>query len=87
MYERILYPTDGSEGAATAVDHVREMAGAFDATVHVLYVVDARHADYGLSGAFLADEGSGVRADPVPDDDSGMLGEGGDAAETRAALT
>ncbi|VTT87745.1 Universal stress protein [Halorubrum sp. DM2] len=86
MYQSILYPTDGSEGAGSAADHVREIAGAFDATVHVLYVVDARHADYGLSGAFLTDEGSGVRADPAPDEGSGMVGEGGNAEETRAAL-
>ncbi|QUO47139.1 universal stress protein [Halorubrum ruber] len=86
MYQTILYPTDGSEGSAAVADHVRELAAAFDATVHVLYVVDARGANYGLSGAFLTDEGSGVQADPAPDDDSGMVGEGTDAAATRSAL-
>ncbi|MGM0447087.1 MAG: universal stress protein [Methanobacteriota archaeon] len=86
MYQTILYPTDGSEGAEAVVDHVRELAAAFDATVHVLYVIDARSANYGMGGAFLTDEGSGVRADPAPDDQSGMVGGGTDAAETRSAL-
>ncbi|SFR43925.1 MULTISPECIES: universal stress protein [Halorubrum] len=86
MYQTILYPTDGSEGAEAVVDHVRELAAAFDATVHVLHVVDARSASYGLSGAFLTKEGSGVRADPAPGDGSGMVGEGTDAEATRSAL-
>lgn len=86
MYDNILFPTDGSAGSEAAAAHVREIAAAFDATVHVLYVVDARHADYGLSGAFVTDEGSGVRADPAPHNDSGMVGERDDPEETRAAL-
>ncbi|MFB6102706.1 MAG: universal stress protein [Haloplanus sp.] len=40
MFERILFPTDGSEGANVAFDHVLEMAAAHDATVHVLNVAD-----------------------------------------------
>ncbi|QWC19936.1 universal stress protein [Halorubrum sp. 2020YC2] len=86
MYQTILYPTDGSEGSAAVADHVRELAAAFDATVHVLHVIDARSADYGLSGTFLTDEGSGVRADPASGDDSGMAGGDLDAGETRSAL-
>jgi nucleotide-binding universal stress UspA family protein len=39
-YERILLPTDGSEGAALAMDHALELADALDATLHVLSVVD-----------------------------------------------
>ena len=42
MYERILVPTDGSEGATAAAEHALDIAGAYGATVHVLYVVDVR---------------------------------------------
>ncbi len=40
MYDHILVPTDGSAEAATATEHAIELASAFDATVHALYVVD-----------------------------------------------
>lgn len=39
-YERILVPTDGSEHAAAAVDHAISIARTYDASVHVLFVVD-----------------------------------------------
>jgi nucleotide-binding universal stress UspA family protein len=39
-YDDILLPTDGSERAGVAVDHCVALASAFDATVHVLSVVD-----------------------------------------------
>jgi nucleotide-binding universal stress UspA family protein len=40
MYDRILVPTDGSEGMAGVVDHALELAAVHDAAVHGLYVVD-----------------------------------------------
>jgi nucleotide-binding universal stress UspA family protein len=40
MYDRILIPTDGSESAEAAVDHALDLATRYDATLHVLYVVD-----------------------------------------------
>ena len=40
MYDQLLFPTDGSEGAATAFEHILDVAAAHDATVHVLSVVD-----------------------------------------------
>jgi len=40
VYDQILVPTDGSEGAERAVDHAIELASAYGATVHALYVVD-----------------------------------------------
>ncbi len=40
MFDRILFPTDGSEGAAFALDHVLDVAATHDATVHVLNVAD-----------------------------------------------
>ena len=45
MYERILFPTDGSEGAKIAFGHVLDVAAGTDATVHVLNVVDT--AEFG----------------------------------------
>lgn len=40
MYDRILHPTDGSDASNRAVDHALELAGTYDATLHVLSVVD-----------------------------------------------
>ncbi|MFC4359465.1 universal stress protein [Halobium salinum] len=40
MYEHILLPTDGSESAEAAIDHAIDLAVRYDATLHVLYVVD-----------------------------------------------
>ena len=41
MYDQILVPTDGSDGASAALDEAVDLAATFDATVHSLYVVDA----------------------------------------------
>ncbi|WP_418280789.1 universal stress protein [Halorubrum sp. DTA98] len=40
MYDDILFPTDGSDGADVALDHAIEHALTYDATLHVLYVVE-----------------------------------------------
>lgn len=42
MYDSVLVPTDGSADMATVAEHGLRVAGAFGATVHVLYVVDER---------------------------------------------
>ncbi|WP_115865451.1 universal stress protein [Halorussus litoreus] len=42
MYETILVPTDGSEGATAAAEHAFDLADRYGATVHVLYVADVR---------------------------------------------
>jgi nucleotide-binding universal stress UspA family protein len=39
-YEAVLIPTDGSDAATYAADHLLKFAAALDATVHVLSVVD-----------------------------------------------
>lgn len=41
MYDRILLPTDGSEGVDRAVEHAIDAAERYDAELHVLFVVDA----------------------------------------------
>lgn len=43
MFDRILFPTDGSEGADAVFDRVLDVAEAHDATVHVLNVADTTH--------------------------------------------
>jgi nucleotide-binding universal stress UspA family protein len=40
MYEDILLPFDGSDGAAGALHHAAEIAHWIDATIHVLFVAD-----------------------------------------------
>ncbi|MDF9748131.1 universal stress protein [Natrinema salsiterrestre] len=39
-FEHILVPTDGSKPAREAVAHALDLAWTYDATLHVLYVVD-----------------------------------------------
>ncbi|MFB6080070.1 MAG: universal stress protein [Haloferacaceae archaeon] len=41
-YDRVLVPTDGSEGVDRALDHALRLAADHDATVHALSVVDRR---------------------------------------------
>jgi nucleotide-binding universal stress UspA family protein len=40
MFDKLLFPTDGSDGAAAVFDHALDVAEAHDATVHVLNVAD-----------------------------------------------
>jgi nucleotide-binding universal stress UspA family protein len=40
MYDDILVPTDGSKGVDHAVEHALSLAEKYDATAHVLYVVN-----------------------------------------------
>jgi len=41
MYDRLLLPTDMSPGVDRAIEHAIDVAGRYDAELHVLYVVDA----------------------------------------------
>lgn len=56
-YDDVLVPTDGSTAAGRAVDHALAVAGAFDATVHAVNVVDVGSlsvtADYSLPGEVI----------------------------------
>jgi len=40
MYDRILVPTDGSDGIEAVIEHALELARVHNATVHGLYVLD-----------------------------------------------
>ncbi|MEF8842143.1 MAG: universal stress protein [Haloarculaceae archaeon] len=53
MYETILFPTDGSDASLRALDHALELAGTYDATLHVLYVVDTSYSYGDFDGAAI----------------------------------
>jgi nucleotide-binding universal stress UspA family protein len=40
MYEHVLIPTDGSEGAKRGVEYGLDLAARHGADVHLLYVLD-----------------------------------------------
>jgi nucleotide-binding universal stress UspA family protein len=40
MYEDVLLPFDGSDGAGEALHHAAEIAHWADATIHVLFIAD-----------------------------------------------
>ena len=42
MYDSILLPTDGSERAAAALKHALGAVNAYDASLHVISVIDQR---------------------------------------------
>lgn len=43
MYETVLLPTDGSDESLGALDHALDIADAYDAALHALYVVDTSY--------------------------------------------
>jgi len=55
MYDDILLPTDGSDGIAAAATHAAALADRFDATVHVLSVVDTRNRFESPTGGLSAE--------------------------------
>jgi nucleotide-binding universal stress UspA family protein len=55
MYDDILLPTDGSDGIAAAATHAAAIAERFDATVHVLSVVDTRNRFESPTGGLSMD--------------------------------
>lgn len=61
MYRNILYPSNGSESAAGALDDVRSLAETYNATVHILYVAETKH--------------SGLGDDPNRETSPGMVGD------------
>ena len=47
MYDTVLFPTNGSEGADAALAHALELARKHDAEIHVLFVVNTTYAGSG----------------------------------------
>jgi nucleotide-binding universal stress UspA family protein len=56
MYDRILVATDGSDHAVRATEHGAVLAEAFDATVHLLCVVDVDDAAGPFSAGGVDDD-------------------------------
>jgi len=48
MYQAILFPTDGSDGADAALTHASDVARTYDATLHILYVAQEDFAPSGM---------------------------------------
>lgn len=84
MYNNILYPTDGSPGAEAALTHCQQLAQAFGATVHVLYVAE-RLEPHGLSGDVEVKKQQGMVGDPKGRE-SGMGGDRKKRREVRADI-
>ncbi|WP_418280840.1 universal stress protein [Halorubrum sp. DTA98] len=61
MYDRILLPTDGTKGVDRAVDHAIDAANRYDATLHVLFVVDSDIVN-AYSGDEFVDEAEGAES-------------------------
>lgn len=63
MYRQILVPTDGSEGSKAAVEHAIDLATAYGAVLHTLYVIDTNvGAEAGMVGIFDTLEEAGENA-------------------------
>lgn len=64
MYRDILFPTDGSRGATTALEHAIEHALTYDATLHVLYVVEETYPviESGVTDVYDAIQEQGEQA-------------------------
>jgi nucleotide-binding universal stress UspA family protein len=62
MYQTILFPTDGSDGADAALDHAVGHARTYDATLHVLFVAKD---DFGPSGMVEKEHGGVTRSEMV----------------------
>jgi nucleotide-binding universal stress UspA family protein len=84
MYKNILYPTDGSEGAETALEHCRNLATTYEATVHVLYVAE-QVGQHGLSRDVEVSDQRGMVGDPEGEG-PGMVGDRTKAEEKRARV-
>ena len=79
MYDNILYPTDGSEGADAALRHAKNLAETYGATVHLLHVVNASYLGYeSKEGPLIgrtAEKGrSGMAGGRAEGQRSGMVG-------------
>lgn len=77
MYDTVLYPTDGSDGADAALETARDLAKTYGATVHVLYVANTNHDAFGLGGE-PKEHAPGMVGDP----DGGEAGMVGQRVET-----
>ena len=64
-YGNVLIPTDGSDAATHAAEHVVELAASLDATVHVLSVVDDSALGPDVRSTVSGKESEGAATDAV----------------------
>jgi nucleotide-binding universal stress UspA family protein len=74
MFDRTLYPTDGSDGSASAFDHVLDLAIHHDAKIHVLDVAET-------TGNSIIQSRDGV--DTLEEDGNRIVREAADRARQR----
>lgn len=65
MFDRILFPTDGSAGADEALSYALELAAIHDATLHVLFVADTQRDSVTLVGTDVVDALTAVGEEAV----------------------
>ncbi|WP_058996082.1 universal stress protein [Haloarcula sp. CBA1127] len=75
MYEHILFPTDGSDGAAAALAHARNLAETHDATLHIMTVLDTSSPHIGMTAASPEGVTTGMTAEEHDESEPGMVGE------------
>jgi len=68
VYTDILVPTDGSTASTTAVEHAIDLASHYDATLHVLYVVD-------VTGYSALEVGADVVANALEEEGEDAVGD------------
>lgn len=56
MYNDILVPTDGSDGFENVTEHAIEIADKFDATIHVVNVIDTGVMRYDIEASEFIEE-------------------------------
>jgi nucleotide-binding universal stress UspA family protein len=64
-YTNLLLATDGTQGSQRAISHCSELAAAYDATVHVISVVDSRLTRKGSGREFMAEQAEQACTDAV----------------------
>ncbi len=55
-YDDILVPTDGSGGTERAVEHALNLADTYDATIHIIYVIDMSPSYHGVISSDYVEE-------------------------------
>ena len=56
IYENILLPFDGSDGASAVLHHASEIAHRTDATIHLLFVADTARESVTVVETDVVDE-------------------------------
>lgn len=64
-YDDILVPTDGSRGTERAVEHALNLADTYDATIHIMYVIDMSPSYHGVISSDYVEELEGEGKDAI----------------------